>query len=107
MKKEIFLKKLVSLRTRIEKWCEKNGYENMGNVAERKNSDGTVVWRRSDWEFVDDMHNLIYNDEPYFYTKDTYKDLNTMWNKYKLENLTKFEFKQDIWDSVTIVKPNA
>ena len=56
------------LRTRIEKWCEKNGYENMNNVAERKNKDGKVVWKRSDWEHVDDMHNLIYNDEEYYYT---------------------------------------
>ena len=74
------------LRTRIEKWCEKNGYENMSNVAERKNKDGKVVWKRSDWEFVDDMHNLIYNDEEYYYTKDTFRELNKMWKKYELDD---------------------
>jgi len=71
------------LRIRIEDWCEKNGYENMSNVAERKNKDGEVVWKRSDWEFVDDMHNLIYNDEEYYYTKDTFRELNKMWKKYE------------------------
>ena len=74
------------LRTRIEKWCEKNGYENMTNVAERKNKDGKVVWRRSDWEHVDDMHNLIYNDEEYYYTKDTFRELNKMWKRYELND---------------------
>ena len=83
MKRQILLKKLNSLRIRIEDWCEKNGYENMSNVAERKNKDGEVVWKRSDWEFVDDMHNLIYNDEEYYYTKDTFRELNKMWKKYE------------------------
>ena len=55
----------------------------MSNVAERKNKDGEVVWKRSDWEFVDDMHNLIYNDEEYYYTKDTFRELNKMWKKYE------------------------
>ena len=74
------------LRTRIEKWCEKNGYENMSNVAERKNKDGKVVWKRSDWEHVDSIHNLIYNDEKYYYTKDTFRELNKMWKRYELND---------------------
>ena len=72
------------MRTRIEEWCENYGYENMGNYVERKNSDGKVVWHRSDWEHVDSMHNLIYNDEDYYYTKDTFKQLNKIWKKYEL-----------------------
>ena len=74
------------LRTRIEKWCEKNGYENMSNVAERKNKKGEVVWKRSDWEHVDSIHNLIYNDEEYYYTKDTFRELNKMWKRYELND---------------------
>ena len=84
------------LRTRIEKRCEKNGYENMNNVAERKNKDGKVVWKRSDWEHVDDMHNLIYNDEEYYYTKDTFRELNKMWKKYQLNDWN--EDGSPVWD---------
>ena len=73
------------LRTRIEEWCNVHGYDKMDNVAERKNKKGKVVWKRSDWEHVDDMYNLIYNDEEYYYTKDTFSELNKMWKRYELD----------------------
>ena len=69
MERQTLLKKLKSLRTRIEDWCNLYGYDKMGNVVERKNRKGEVVWHRTDWEHVDSMHNLIYNDEEYYLLK--------------------------------------
>ncbi len=85
MKRQILLNKIKSLRTRIEDWCEKNGYENMGNYVERKNSDGKIVWKRSDWEHVDALYDTILNDDTVVYTKSTLKQLNEMWKKYELD----------------------
>ena len=73
------------MRTRIEDWCEKNGYENMGNYVERKNSDGKIVWKRSDWEHVDALHNTILNDDTVIYTKSTLEELNKMWKRYEFD----------------------
>ena len=90
MRKEKLLDKLKSLRTRIEEWCEENGYENMGNYIERyhtsKSGQKTITYKRSDWEFVYDMYHLIYNDNPYFYGRDTFNQLNELWYKYKLDD---------------------
>ncbi|MBT4207969.1 hypothetical protein HOE22_06450 [Candidatus Woesearchaeota archaeon] len=85
MKRQTLLNKLKSLRTRIEDWCEKNGYENMGNYVERKNSDGKIVWKRSDWEHVDALHDTILNDDTVIYTKSTLKQLNEMWKRYEFD----------------------
>ena len=35
---------------------------------------------------VDDMYHLIYNDNPYFYGRDTFNQLNELWYKYKLDD---------------------
>ena len=56
----------------------------MGNYVERKNSDGKIAWKRSDWEHVDTLHNTILNDDTVIYTKDTFKQLNEIWKKYEL-----------------------
>ena len=71
------------MRTRIEDWCENYGYENMDNYAERKNSDGKIVWKRSDWEHVDALYNTVYNDDTVIYTKGTLEQLNEIWKKYE------------------------
>ena len=38
-KNKMIGEKLLRLRSRIEDWASLNGYENMGNWSERKNSD--------------------------------------------------------------------
>ena len=82
MNKEVLLKKLKQLLERIEVWITKNGYRNLSNYKERKNEDGEVVWRQSDWEFVDGFYNALYNDDEFWYNKDMLKNLNRMWKKY-------------------------
>ena len=84
MKKKVLLKKLERLRKRIEAWTEINGFSNQGNQTVRKNKDGTIVWKRTHWEYVDDMHNALYNDDEYWYDKKTLKELNRLWVKYNI-----------------------
>ena len=84
MKNKVLLKKLVKLRKRIEAWTEINGFGNQGNQNERKDVDGNVVWKRTHWEYVDDMHNSLYNDDEYYYDKKTLKELNRLWKKYNI-----------------------
>ena len=80
--KEILLKKLVKLRKRIEAWTDVNGFGNQSNQSERKNKDGEVVWKRTDWEYVDDMHNTLYNDHELWCDKEVLKNLNRLWKRY-------------------------
>ena len=82
MNKEVLLNRLKQLLERIEVWITKNGYRNLSNYKERKNEDGEVVWRQSDWEFVDGFYNALYNDDEFWYNKDMLKNLNRMWKKY-------------------------
>ena len=82
MNKKVLLEKLVRLRKRIEAWADKNGFKNLGNISEKKDADGKVVWRRTHWEYVDDMHNALYNDDEYWYDEKTLKELNRLWKKY-------------------------
>ncbi len=84
MDKDILLYKLVRLRKRIEKWADINGFENIENQSERKDAEGNIVWRRSHWEYVDDMHNALYNDHEYWYDKKTLKELNRLWKRYNI-----------------------
>ena len=56
----------------------------MGNYVERKNSNKDIVWKRSDWEHVDALHNTILNDNTVIYAKRTLKELNKIWKKYEL-----------------------
>ena len=84
MGREKLLSKLKSLRTRIEEWCNLYGYDSMDNYVERKNSNGEIVWKRTDWEHVDALHNTILNDNTVIYTKPTLKELNEIWKKYEL-----------------------
>ena len=82
MNKKVLLEKLVRLRKRIEAWALENRFENLGNISEKKDADGKVVWRRTHWEYVDDMHNALYNDDEYWYDEKTLKELNRLWKKY-------------------------
>ena len=84
------MEKLLRLRCRIEDWTHVHGWKNMDNVKETKNKGGTVVWKLSDWEFVDNMYGAVYNGpggfgNDYSFNKDTVKTWNKMWKRYKVE----------------------
>ena len=83
--------KLLRLRSRIEDWASLNGWKNMDNQSERKNKNGDVVWKRSDWECIDGMYGCIINGDEHGWTGETLKKLNKMWKQYEID--------------VTIVKP--
>ena len=77
-------KKLKRLREQIEKWCEKNGHDNMGYQKEVKdNKTGEYTYRYSDWEFVDDHYGLMINDWDWLPHPKTYKLYNELWKQYK------------------------
>ena len=76
-------KKVEKLRERIEAWCNKNGYDKMGNDVERKNEDGTIYYKLSDWEFVDDTYANMINLENYLPHPNSFIKMNNLWNKYK------------------------
>ena len=81
--------KLVLLRSRIEDWTHIHGWDNMDNHTVRKNKDGSIVWKQSDWEFVDNMYCAVINGpdgfgNDYFFDKDTVKKWNKMWHRYKI-----------------------
>ena len=76
-------KKLTLLRERIEAWSHKHGYGNMDNAEETRNEDtGEVIWRRTDWEYVDDTYNHYINDGDYYPYPATLKKMNLLWKKY-------------------------
>ena len=81
--------KLLLLRSRIEDWTHIHGWDNMDNHTVRKNKDGSIVWKQSDWEFVDNMYCAVINGpdgfgNDYFFDKDTVKKWNKMWHRYKI-----------------------
>jgi len=81
--KEIMLEKLLQLRERIEAWCAENSYDRMDNRYETRNKDGEIVWFQSDWEYVDDFHNGLINNDDWHYNVKTLRKLNQMWRRYK------------------------
>ena len=81
--------KLLLLRSRIEDWTHIHGWENMDNRTIRKNKEGSIVWKQSDWEFVDNMYCTVINSKKgfgndYSFDKDTVKTWNKMWHRYKI-----------------------
>ena len=81
--------KLLLLRSRIEDWTHIHGWDNMDNHTVLKNKDGSIVWKQSDWEFVDNMYCAVINGpdgfgNDYFFDKDTVKKWNKMWHRYKI-----------------------
>ena len=81
--RETILEKLDSLKERIEDWAAINGYGNLDNSDERKsNETGELIWRRTDWEYVDDTYNHYINDEDYYPHPATLKKMNLLWKKY-------------------------
>jgi len=77
-------KKLKRLREQIEKWCEKNGHNNMGYQKEVKdNKTGEYTYRYSDWEFIDDHYGLMINDWDWLPVSKQMRLYNTLWKQYK------------------------
>tara|TARA_B100001079_G_C16331101_1_gene479164 strand:- start:826 stop:1164 length:339 start_codon:yes stop_codon:yes gene_type:complete len=82
--RETILEKLDSLKERIEDWAAINGYDKLDNSDERKsNETGELIWRRTDWEYVDDTYGLMINDESFYPGKECFKKMNVMWKKYR------------------------
>ena len=90
IERKLLLEKLLLLRCRIEDWTSLNGWDNMDNHTVRKNKDGSIVWKVTDWEFIDNMYGSVVNGpagfgNDYFFDKNTVKAWNRMWRRYKLE----------------------
>ena len=90
IERKLLLENLLRLRCRVEDWTEVHGWENMDNHKETKNIEGKVVWKLSDWEFVDNMYKAVYNGpdgfgNDYSFNMDTIKTWNKMWKRYKVE----------------------
>jgi len=86
--KAIMLWGLSKLRNRIETFGHQYGWEHIDNYTERLDKDGQVVWRVSDWEFVDNMYISIYNDHEFGFNGNTLRRLNKMRKKYQMEGLS-------------------
>ena len=82
--RETLIVKIKRLRDRISSWCKINGYENMGNVNEHRDDKGRLIWKQSDWEYVDDTHNQIINNESYKPYSATLIKMNALWKKYNV-----------------------
>lgn len=84
--KSIMLRKLLKLKDRIETYGHKYGWDSIDNYTERINREsegkGHTIWKVSDWEFVDNMHNTIYNDHDFGFNGVILSRLNKMWKKY-------------------------
>ena len=78
------LAKIKRLQHRITMWCASNGYENMGNNKEHRDDKGRLIWKQSDWEYVDDTHKQIINNESYKPYSATLKKMNALWKKYNV-----------------------
>ena len=94
------LEKLLLLRCRIEDWCEVNVYENIDNYREQKNKDGNIVYKISDWEYVDNVYNTAYNDWNVKYTKWQVVEWNKMWKKYKIDEPIKNANLEPEWEQL-------
>ena len=78
----IMATKITLLRERIEAWSHKHGYENMDNASEHRDDKGRLIWKQSDWEYVDDTYNHYINDKDYRPYPATLKKMNLLWKKY-------------------------
>ena len=91
IERKILLENLLRLRSRVEDWTQVHGWDNMDNHTVRKNKDGSIVWKVTDWEFIDNMYGSVYNGKNGFgndnsFNKDTIRTWNRMWKRYKNNN---------------------
>jgi hypothetical protein len=94
------LEKLLLLRCRIEDWTHIHGWENMDNYREQKNKNGKIVYKISDWEYVDNVYNAAYNDWNVKYTKWQVVEWNKMWKKYKIDEPIKNYNLEPEWEQI-------
>jgi len=94
------LEKLLLLRCRIEDWTHIHGWENMDNYREQKNKDGKIVFKISDWEYVDNVYNAAYNDWKLKCTKWQVVEWNEMWKKYKIDEPIKNYNLEPEWEQI-------
>jgi hypothetical protein len=94
------LEKLLLLRCRIEDWTHIHGWENMDNYREQKNKNGKIVYKISDWEYVDNVYNAAYNDWNVKYTKWQVVEWNKMWKKYKIDEPIKNANLEPEWEQL-------
>ena len=90
IERKILLENLLRLRSRVEDWTQVHGWDNMDNHTVRKNKDGSIVWKVTDWEFIDNMYGSVVNGpagfgNDYFFDKNTVKAWNRLWKRYKVE----------------------
>jgi hypothetical protein len=78
----IMANKMEMLRDRIEKWAERYGYDNIELYKETKSKTGEYIWKYTDWEFVDDMHGNMINDNEWYPHHKVLQDMNKLWKKY-------------------------
>jgi hypothetical protein len=105
IERKILLEKLLRLRCRIEDWTQVHGWEDMDNHREKKNYYGKVVWKQSDWEFVDNMYSAVINGpngfgNDYSFNKDTIKTWNKMWNRYQTSIPIKNANLESEWEQI-------
>ena len=105
IERKLLLEKLLRLRSRIEDWTRVHGWNKMDNHKETKNKDGEVVWKLSDWEFVDNMYKAVYNGpdgfgNDYSFNKDTVKTWNKMWHRYKIDVLIENANLEPDWEQL-------
>ena len=78
----------------------------MDNHREKKNYYDKVVWKLSDWEFVDNMYGAVYNGpdgfgSDYSFNMDTVKTWNRLWKRYELETgLVKNPNFESEWEAI-------
>jgi hypothetical protein len=83
MDRRQIIDKLDTLKERIEDWASINGYDNLDNSEERKNTEtGELIWRRTDWEYVDDTYNTMINEKDWYPHPKAFKKMNILWKKY-------------------------
>ena len=105
IRRKELLEKLLLLRCRIEDWTRARGWKNMDNHKERKDKQGRVVWKLSDWEFVDNMYCAVVNGpdgfgNDYSFNKDTVKTWNRMWRRYKIDTVIKNPNLEPDWEQI-------
>ena len=80
--RKVIIDKMKKLRTRIEKWARVHGHKNLSNSEEHHDDKGRIIWKRSDWEYVDDQYGLMINDWNWLPQTSSYKRYNKLWKKY-------------------------
>ena len=106
IERKLLLENLLRLRSRIENWTQVHGWTNLDNHRVKKDKQGRVVWKLSDWEFVDNMYGAVYNGKggfgnDYSFNMDTIKTWNRLWKRYELETgLVKNSNFESEWEQI-------